>query len=349
MKANIEDAPTPPVGVIESIALGFETVASRLVLVLLPLLLDVFLWMGPRVSFAPAVDSLLEAYHDQVWTPFVVSVNPELDDMWPELSAALGESLGSRVGQYLPVLNLPLLGVPVTMAGREADALPFALNPPQWVVRTPLGMAGAWLVAVGVGLLLGTLYLTLIGQQVRRGRIDLWRVVKRWPANLLWMVLLVILLPVLFVMIYVPFLLVAAGFSLLGGPMTVVAALVDWGGRLLVLWLALYMIFAIHGIIMHEQNLFRALWDSVRVVQWNMSATLLLLLLLVVLSIAMGTVWNLAPGGSWLAVAGIIGNALISTALVTATFVFYKDRYRYWRQVRALLLAEVERRRAQRG
>ena len=40
---------------------------------------------------------------------------------------------------------------------------------------------------------------------------------------------------------------------------------------------------------------------------------------------------------------------ILSTALIAATCVFFKDRYRYWREMRAELLMELERRRAQQG
>ena len=62
-------APTPPVGVIESFTVGFETVASRLVLLLLPLVLDLFLWVGPRLSYRPAFMS----YYEDIWQPTMAS------------------------------------------------------------------------------------------------------------------------------------------------------------------------------------------------------------------------------------------------------------------------------------
>jgi hypothetical protein len=48
-------------------------------------------------------------------------------------------------------------------------------------------------------------------------------------------------------------------------------------------------------------------------------------------------VWNLPAPDSWVTLAGIGGHAFVSTGLVTATFVFYKDRYRWWVEMRQWL------------
>ncbi len=193
-------------------------------------------------------------------------------------------------------------------------------------------------------LVLAVIYLTLIANQVQRGRIELKRVLARLPVNGLWMMVFGIIVPLVLLAIYLPFVVLAFGVSLLS---PFLALVVDWGGRLLVLWLLLFLIFTIHGLLMNERGPLGALWDSIRVVQWNMTATLFLFLLIILLNTALLAVWNLAPTGSWLAVVGIVGNAFAATGLITASFVFFKDRYRYWREMRAELIAELERRRAQ--
>ncbi len=336
-------APTPPVGVIESLSIGFETVAGKLALVLLPLLIDLLLWVGPRVSLAPAIDTVVNAYHDAIWQPMVVSFNPDLASAWPEFSAAITEVLGSTVEQYLPVGHAPLFGLPVLLAGREAATLPFDYRPVLWQIDSPVGMAGLRLAALAIGLVLGSFYVGLIAEQVRRGRIDLGAAVRRWPRNLMWLALFVVVLPIIMLVVYFPFVVLGAGFALIS---PVLGVMVDWGGRLLLVWIALFLVFTVHGMFLNGRRLVGALWDSVRVVQWNMSATIMLVLLILLISVALTTVWSLAPAGSWLALAAIAGNAFISTGLLTASFVFFRDRYRYWRELRAELMAELERRRA---
>jgi hypothetical protein len=46
---KLESLPPPP-GVIGALRAGFDVVASHVVLIVMPLLLDVLLWLGPRLS-----------------------------------------------------------------------------------------------------------------------------------------------------------------------------------------------------------------------------------------------------------------------------------------------------------
>jgi hypothetical protein len=61
----------------------------------------------------------------------------------------------------------------------------------------------------------------------------------------------------------------------------------------------------------------------------------------VVLNFGLGIVWNIPADDSWLLLLGLVGHALVSTALVAATFVFYQDRYRWWLEMRQALQAQA--------
>src|SRR5215211_5791649 len=45
-----------PTGVIETLSAGYAAVNRHLWVLLLPILVDVFLWFGPHVSYSPLVD-----------------------------------------------------------------------------------------------------------------------------------------------------------------------------------------------------------------------------------------------------------------------------------------------------
>jgi hypothetical protein len=95
-------------------------------------------------------------------------------------------------------------------------------------------------------------------------------------------------------------------------------------------WVLIYLAFTVHGVILRGERLLRAMWESVKLVQWTLYPTLGLFTAATVLRLGLGVLFNLPGPGSWLELAGIAGNAFLNTGLVAATFVYYQDRYRQW-------------------
>src|SRR5512146_2666958 len=62
---KLETLPPPP-GVFGSLKAGFDVVSSHVLLILIPLLLDLFLWLGPRLSVSKAMGPLYGAVFEQV-------------------------------------------------------------------------------------------------------------------------------------------------------------------------------------------------------------------------------------------------------------------------------------------
>jgi hypothetical protein len=334
------ETPTPPVGVIESLTQGFETAAGHLLLLLLPLLLDLLIWVGPRVTFRPAVETLVNAYVS-IGEPVSTTLTEDAQQLWHERVALLREFAETRPAQYLPVWGIPSL-----LSGREAGRLPFDFAPPTWQIADPSTMVGVRLLLLTVGLVLGGLYITLIAQQVRGDVGGLKQLVPRLPGIFAQLAVFVILALIALLILYVPFVLIAIPLEAIP-PLD---AVVQRIGVLVVLWIGLFGIFTIHGMLINDRNLPGAVLDSVRVVQWNMPATMLLFLLVVILDMALKQyVWSLPETNTWWVLLGIGGRAFIVTGLIAATFIFFKDRYRYWQEMREELLLELERRRAQRS
>jgi hypothetical protein len=335
------DAPTPPVGVIESLSQGFETVAGQLVLILLPLLVDMLLWVGPRITFGP----VLETYYQQVFAvdnPIIAaSEDEELEAVWGELSASM---LG--LVEDIPVIYLPLSGVPSLLAGRTAAVLPFEHAPETWEIQTGWGIILSNLALISGGILLGSLYLALIAYQVKDGRINIGRLILRFPLISMQMTLLIILVAIIYLAVMIPFMLIGGILSLFS---IAVGQVVSIGGLIVVMWVSMFGVFTIHGMLLNENKLPASIWDSIRVVQWNVSATLLLFLLVFIVSSALTRyVWSLPEPDTWMVLLGIMGHAFVTTGLTAATFVFFKDRYRYWQDMSKELMAELERKRAER-
>src|SRR5512139_2014005 len=59
--SRLETLPPPP-GVIRSLKAGFDTIAMHLTAILLPLALDLLLWLGPRLSVKEYYQSVLPQF-----------------------------------------------------------------------------------------------------------------------------------------------------------------------------------------------------------------------------------------------------------------------------------------------
>lgn len=334
MVAERINRPAPPVGVIESISQGFETVASRLALLVLPLVVDLFLWLGPRISYA------------NVELPSLASMPAQISSADVELAISRSDR-SFPATQYWPVF-------PSLLGWEEAKLPPVSgYTPPVWQVQSTWDVMSSLLISLAITLTLSTPYMTLIGHQVADGHIHLSRTAMRMPMLLLQVALLAAIALVAMLIIMAPFallaiILAAVAFALGSVDIANVLAVVTLQvGAVLVLWLGMFGVFTFHGMVINQRGLLGALWDSIRVVQWNVSGTLILLLVVMLLNSGLWALFRLVDPGTWMTPVAITAYAFASTALVSSTFIFFKDRYRYWREVRNEILADLARRRTE--
>src|SRR5215212_3582821 len=86
---NLESLPPPP-GVMGSLRAGFDAVSNHVGLILLPILLDVFLWLGPRLS----VDSLVNPFFQIVFAQARLTLTSSADlRRFTDYQAAFGETI----------------------------------------------------------------------------------------------------------------------------------------------------------------------------------------------------------------------------------------------------------------
>jgi len=163
MDANAKEEASRPLGVIGSLAAGFEMIGRNLSLVTLPVLLDLLLWLGPRVSVAPLLEQLVA---------FMLS-RPSPD---PETARQLVQ-MTQLVGQFAERSNLfsllsafPLLNVPSLLAQRSPGGVS-PLGTAHVLLTSNVLMVMAWaIVLVPIGLVLGFVYLNGLARWVRAMR-----------------------------------------------------------------------------------------------------------------------------------------------------------------------------------
>jgi hypothetical protein len=96
-------------------------------------------------------------------------------------------------------------------------------------------------------------------------------------------------------------------------------------GALLLIWLIMPVFFSVHGIFTLQLNSFRSILGSLRMVRFTLPNTGLFLLVFVIINTGMNFLWNTPSESSWWLLVGIAGHAFVSTALLAASFIYYRD------------------------
>jgi len=336
--AQLRKTPAPPLGIVASIASGFETVNARLELILLPLALDLFLWLGPHLSLKPVLAAVLPGWVNQLVAPPGVdaAAAQNFETMRHELQTILTAS-AERFNLFAVLSQFPL-GLPSLLVRRAPVSAP-GDGPLTWLVSS--GLEGVLLFVAFwlLGLFLSACYFDAVAQQVRDARIN-WRLLLKqvWGdwARLTALTAVIIL---------------TLGFLSL--PLTLLIGLVallsvaaaQFVAATLAIWLLAYFGFTLPGILLQRRGLFGAAWDSIRLAHTSLPQTLVLYAAVIFIYVGLGQVWSLPPDDSWLLVIGLAGHALVSTALVAAMFAFYQDRFRWWVEMRQTLRAQAQARR----
>ncbi len=314
-----------PIGVIDALSDGFEAVASRPFLLVLPLLLDIFLWLGPRLSTA------------EVFQPIVAYYAQELER--PGMNAAalrdvreVQENLLNAVKQFnlTALLASRPLSVPSLLGYLAPVHTPLDAPPDTIGVKT-LGSAALYTAIIWlIGTFPGVFYLRHIATQSCRSWSTLSDLLGNFPAIWGRSVGYVTITAGLLFGIFLPFGIL--GVLLAGSGAAFMAAIVTMTGLTVCLWMLVYVLFGIHGILLNNRPLIPAISESIRIVHTNLVSTLSLFILATLLNLGLRLLWMLPNPSSWLLLAGIGGHAFVSTGIIAGSFIFYQDRYLDWQK-----------------
>lgn len=310
MMRQSQEESTTHRGVLATLAAGFEMATAHWWLALLPAMLDAFYWLGPRLSSRPLILRLAGFLQQE--------------EMMSEIAAELADMAAQT--NLFTSLSVPLLGVPGLLAGFVApEETPLA--PAVLEIGNPLSWLLLFVVLTVAGLLITTVYYGLMAESVRAstGAPAAIGHFLRWlPAYVLRVFLLAATLLFAALAIYIPVSLGATAVALLS---PAIASLVLMFGMVAILWLFFYLSFSLHGVLLNDRPVFWSLFESLRLVQRNSLQVLLLLLLVLGIRQGLSWLWLWAGTGNWLTLISIAGHAFIATGLMTATFIFYRERY----------------------
>ncbi len=320
---------------IDTLSEGYSAINRRPWLVIIPILLNVYLWFGPQLSLAPLIDD----FHGL--TQRLLASDPqqrELQDQYSQLLLAQGQIDMRRpmaVLNYIPLTSY-ILGSGA--GGGGALGLPFVEPTPQPIDTRPSGAiqvsntAGALLAFVLINALalpLSITFLTQLALAVQRERTSPGAWLRRVGRALLAMLGCIAVLIGVGLALWLPFLFftsILLWFApILGG----LALLLMWVATF---WIRIYVGFAREAIVMNDYGPLRALHTSFNVVRRNLWGTLAFLALSVVITIGCGVIWGLLASRFSTAglIMAIVGSAYVGSGLLAARMAFFRERLRRW-------------------
>lgn len=305
-----------PAGLIDTLQAGFNVVNRNAWLLVLPIAIDLIIWLGPQVSMG----AFLESWFRPISPPPGLSdtVVQQMQEALRSSRELVKEGEALRHYNLLSLLAVPLLGVPSfrAAAGGQGPTVP--------VDSAPVAAAVA-IMSVLVGLLVGAVFFGMLAQAVRDGR----AVPRSFVADLGRLVLsvlgLVAVIIVGLICIAIPFgtLMLLANavdprIAAILGPMFVGVAL----------WAFVYLFFTTDALFVSLVPPMSAIQNSIVVVRHYFWSTLGFIALVLLISAGLSVLWqelaeNLRVPGIGL---GMLGHIYISTGLAAAGMTYYKER-----------------------
>jgi len=311
---KLETLPPPP-GVIASLQTGFNVVSSRIALITLPVLLNAFLWLGPRVSVGQWYSALFDN-----WIALLKRNNFPAQELavYTE-NAPILMDLMDKLNWLGWVRTLPI-GIPALMLDL----------PSKFPVVTPLGiqnvvqlssfavMLGSALLLTFIGWLGGGLYFRIVaGASLGEEEAGIG-LVRAFAQTILLSILwgigsVIVILPLIIVI------------SLLSAINPVLAQVAFFLILFFMFWLIVPLFFTPHGIFVRRQNALYSIFTSLRMARFTLPTSGMFVVSVLLLTTGLNYLWNVPPDDSWMKLVGIGGHAFITTALLAASFVYYRD------------------------
>jgi len=306
-------------GTLACLAAGFEVVARHPTVIIVPFLLDMFLWLGPRLSISPILRTMEQFFRESFRSGDTVTA--EVKETYVLVSQLLND-LATHFNLFSSLEPAPLLGVPTLMSTRMSLDRP--LGPRAEIIVASLFGVMGWVVLLTLlGLGINALYLRMIGRQV----IDETEAPFAGPQTLfpLWGKLILFSLIMLFILFM---------FSITAVAFTAFVSLISLGVAgfvmtllfSMVIFVGFHMMFAIPGMVQLRRSPLQAIHESLLLTRGDFLNTTFLMLLILVISRGFNFVWSLPDPGTWTNLVGIAGHAFVSTALTATLFIFYQER-----------------------
>jgi hypothetical protein len=304
---------------VSALRYGFETVGAQPLLILLPILFDLFFWLGPRMSVQPAFAELLTLFDDPAFTVEMTVAEREVFQEQIISVRDFALEFGSVFNAYALRPFFPF-GVPAIF-----DMLHPGYTPIPASVTEVNSFSAILLPAISatvIGHLGVSLYLALISYQIKHTRLDLaavWAGLPRFSARLA-------ILLVINTIVYI-------GFTLISGMLTAfflvfnLSFMLPIVGTLALGYTGVSCLWMFMLVIDDQCSPIDAMRRGFKLLRQRSTMLSSLAMIVFVSSFVLGSFWGRVPSGSWAMLIGIIGQAIVSTGLIVAAIAYCRSLY----------------------
>jgi len=308
-----------PPRMIPSLVEGFNAVAGHIYIILFPICLDLFLWLGPFVRVK------------NYFLPMMVEAARVSSAAYGEQAAGFVENTREIWSNLLDQFNLLFslrtfpVGIPSLMMSYVNSTTPFGV--PSTIELVSGDKILIWLlVFLVIGLFFGSVYFALVASATKGiGKPLYFQQILRQTGQSLFLTLILttaatlLALPVSCLLSSVLLVIPSLGtfpFILMG---------------MIAVWVMLPLVFSPHGIFSSDLKATKSIVTSFHLVRSLMSATGLFIILLILISYGLNVIWATPETDNWMLLVGIIGHAFISTGLLAASFIYYDKGIKWLR------------------
>jgi hypothetical protein len=319
-------------GVLQTIADGLSLVLQRPYLMVLPLLLDLVLWLVVQVSIQPLADRL---------ATFLIDSGAEDGTVAAERLTRLGEQVraSDALGAFLPSIfsGLPLDSLFHGLVLFLAPQIALGINRETmfgswetglygvWRPSSPAVVAGITLALLALGSLLLVAFRVPLARAVRKDTSPLSQAVREtgvaWIRFLGYLALLALASTALVIPIgFASVVFIILGFNLV---FVLTMALLIFGGMA-----SVYTLFVLDAMLLHRIGPLQGISMSMMVARTYFGQTARFAATSLLLATGALQVWSVivenAPG----IFIALVANAFLGTGLSLASMLFYADRFR---------------------
>lgn len=315
--ANDQVLPAPP-SLIISLRAGFDAVTSHVGLIIIPIVIDLYLWLGPHLR----LERLLKRVLEQMFSlpgmdaPEMVEAMQYAQEIWVIVAERL--NIFSFLRSY-PV------GVPSLMASSQPIEIPLG-TPSMWEVSSMGAVVGLIFLLTLIGLVIGTFFFMIVAQVSLFGEIHWRQAFNRWPWTIVQVFLLAVFWVVVIIAISIPSSCFITAISLSGLAVGQIGIFLLGG---FILWMLFPLLFSVHGIFVNQNKMWESVRKSVRLTRMTLPKTALFFLSIILISETLDMLWSTPNEDSWLTLIGIAGHALVTSSLLAASLVYYRDADRW--------------------